>query len=240
MKHRFSRFIPKGGIQIYPNVWYIDFHDMEQTEVTKIRNWFNADPMHLQLEEHGKAIFKGQYTGVAYLVYVKKDDKWLGVLSAAEKLDNPHGYGQFDFHYVKWIFPEFQHTKYSRWASGDFMHMGFVSGAVHRFYSYFPADPGEHDTYYMNRVRQYLPCLGKRLPVDGLDVQKYIRIKNEFETQYGPYFLVEFNGDIYKQMDLRNYLSLVPNRPTEVVDRWIKEMDDAAAKVRETVSFTYE
>jgi len=236
----YDLLIPKGGLEIYPDVHYYNAEDVDPAFRRYTSDFFHTiDDMYVELRKRGYAIWKGNGHDTVYYIYVRIGDKWIGVLSAVEKLDNPHGYGNpFDFHYLKQIFPEFRHTKYSRWASSDLMHMLFKSKAVRRLYSYMPARKSESN-FFMDRAVDGLPCMSVRYPSDGPLQQKYIKVVRDFETEYGLYVLVEMNGEDYNRMNLKSYIG-APGRDPKLVDRWIKEMDAAAEKVRETIKHRYE
>ena len=118
--------------------------------------------------------------------------------------------------------------------SADLIHILFKSGLAQKIYMYVPTD--KPSGTFWERVDKTMPCTGIMYKTDGPETQKYISIVNEFLTSKGLYILVELNGDKYRNMDMYSYLMAPPGRTTEVVERWILEMDLAASIVKEAQS----
>jgi hypothetical protein len=229
MLTKWDRLIPEQGINIYPNVTYRDANDISEDIRLKSSDDILSDPLQNRLQEQRKVIKSGTKFDRKYSIYVYQMNKLIGIWILREPLDNPHGYGKDDFHFVKYIYPEFRHTRFVRYASADLMHMLFISRKANRLYSYLPCISTE-SKFYMDKADPTLPCLGKRFGSDGVDVQKYIIVKEEILASSGNYIILEFNGDIYRSMDLGTYMR-VHGRSDEVIDRWIKEMDGAACQI---------
>lgn len=232
---KYDRLLPKEGICVYPNVWYYDANDLSEETRASIIYSFEVDPAYKKLREEGKAIHKGSVIGRWYRVYVFRNDDLVGIIVLNEILDNPHGFGEGDFNSSKWICPKYRNTKYSRYAMSDVIHMMFMSGLASRLYSYQKAVEGTQGSYF-DRVDRSSPCLGIFYPTDGPDVQKYRRVVCELHTEHGDYILAENIGDVYREMNLKEYFMTPPGRIEEVVDRWLKEMNEAARRVKEVTN----
>ena len=231
---KFDRLLPEEGIEIYPNILYRDVNDVDAQIRSETKQYFKNDPSYGALLDHSHLITKGSKTGKRYCVYIDKGPTTLGNLVYTEILDNPHGMGQGDFLLHKWIYPEFRGTKYSRYASADLIHMLFISGAAKRLYFYIPLGKGKAFWDKMRANQDLIPCLPKLYAHDGPDVQKYMYVKEEIDTEWRAYSLVVVDGELYKAMDLRAYMNAIPGRTPEVVERWITEMNAAAEKVKES------
>jgi hypothetical protein len=228
---QFSRLIPSDGLKVYPDVWYFDVNDIPPEVRLKTKIFFREDVSYKELYQRRTAINKGSRHGRRFCIYIKKDEENLGNIVFTEILDNPDGYGPGDFIYHKWIFPKFRGSKYSRYASADAMHMMFKSGVANRLYTYVPATNRLISGSFFDRVDRSLPCMSEIYPTDGPDLQKYIFVRKNFETPFGIYMLVEFNGRIYRQMDLFNYFMATHGRKEETVRLWLIEMGRAARRV---------
>lgn len=227
----YKRWIPKDGIEIYPNIKYLDINDVSQEERKNTREYFWEDKEYKELKRRNIYVNKRGIVNKRIGAYIYKEGRSLGTILGWEVIGNLDGYGEGDFSYSKLIYPKFRHTKYSRYASADFMHMAFVSGLVNRFYTYAPAKEDNSDFFYDVMDIDSIPCAGSRFESDGVKVQKYIIIKKFFDTPAGKVVLVEFNGDIYRNMDLKEYMHMVPERSDKVVNRWLDEMNDAAKRI---------
>lgn len=231
----FVRLLPPDGIKIYPGITYRDVNDVTPEERQRTKSFFGFDPSYTVAIKLGEFLPKGKTVGRRFCVYADLEGTPIGNIVFTEVLDNPHGYGKDDFLYHKWIYPEFRYTKYSRYITGDLTHMLFKGGVCRRLYVYVPvvSDTDRESKFWMDIVNKPLaPCLSKQYPTDSSDVQKYIIPKQIIPAFKQDYLLLELNGEIYNSMDLRAYLLTAPNRTPEVVDRWLVEMDEAAAQVR--------
>ncbi len=227
----YKRWIPQDGIEIYPDIKYLDINDVSIDERKRTREFFHEDKEYKELKRRNIFVRKGGVVNRRIGAYVYKENESIGTIIGWEVMNNPDGYSDGDFSYSKLIYPKFRHTKYSRYASADFMHMAFVSELVNRFYIYVPATNSDSDFFYDVMDLDNIPCAGERFLSDGLKVQKYISIKKRIDTVVGPVVLIEFDGNIYRNMDLKEYMHMVPGRSTEIVDRWLSEMNDAAKRV---------
>jgi RimJ/RimL family protein N-acetyltransferase len=230
----YNRLIPREGLEVYPGVRYVDATDTDPETRNAAKKFFFADDkQYTQLLHDRKYIYKGSSVGRRYCVYIFKGDDVLGNIVFTELLDNPHGFGDDDFAYSKYIYPKYQRTKYSRYALSDLMHFFFKSGLAKRLYAYVPA-PNSGKTFW-ERVDRSLPCMSELYTTDGPELQTYISVKESFRTPVGNYDLIEFDGKKYNEMDLFKYFMTSPGRDEETVRRWMKEMDEAAEHVRITV-----
>lgn len=227
----FVRFIPKDGLTIFPNLIYRDANDVSEKERFATKRVFGDDPEYRVLNKLGSYISKGTKYRTRLCTYVYEGTKHIGNIMFTEFLDNPNGYGKMDFHYVKWIEKDYRHTKHSRYVIGDLIHILFKAGIANRLYSYMPAKNTE-STFFFDQIGQDTPCVSKRYPSDSPDVQKYIISKGIVADFPVKYVLIELNGDIYRSMDLEEYLMAAPHRKIEDVHRWLDEMDKAAKTVK--------
>jgi hypothetical protein len=230
---QFVRFIPKDGLTIFPDLVYRDVNDISEKERFATKKIFGEDPEYTVLSNMGSYVPKGTEYRIRLCTYVYKGTDHIGNIMFTEFLDNPNGYGKKDFHYVKWIEEKYRHTKYSRYIIGDLIHILFKSGIANRLYSYMPAK-NTQSTFFFDQIGQDAPCVSKRYPSDSPDVQKYILSKGVVADFPVKYVLIEFNGDIYRGMDLEEYLMASPNRKIEDVRKWLVEMDKATKMVRDT------
>ena len=231
MFQRFDRMIPKDGITVYPEVVYLDVNDISKEEREKATTFIYTDSTYYRLHRQGSEIFKGIVNDRSFCVYIYRRKELVGVITLREKLDNKDGYGKDDFLFNKYIWPEYQHTKYSRYLSGDLIHLVFKSGLANNLYAYMPATQKDVK-FYWDKISKDLPCVGIRYETDGPLVQKYIKVVKEFQTKYGPYILVEFSGDIYRSMSIVDYFMSSPGQKCDVVNKWLLQLDEAADKVR--------
>lgn len=228
----FNRFIPPGGIRIFPDIYYYDINDIREKTRTYYKNFFDRDNDYKTLSKRGKKIPHGSDINRKYCSYVYKKENLIGLILFFEYLDNPHGYGLNDFRYTKLIMPEYRKTKYSRYAGSDMIHMILVSGIAKKLYTYSVAN--KQTGTYLDRIDLNAPCMGKVYPTDG-PVQEYMRITKDIETPYGPYVILEFNGDIYNKMDLKKYFLTVPGRTEDLAVKWIIQMNEAAEIMKNTI-----
>lgn len=227
----FSRLIPARGIYIAPKLLYKDVNDVDISERSACKTICGQDPGYRVLMNMGQYIAKGNIYDRRFCVYIYNDKDLIGNIVFTEILDNPHGYTKRDFFYVKWILPEYQHTKYSRYAIGDMIHILFKSNIANRLYVYMPARDVKSD-FFFDQIKEDCPCCSKRYPSDNANVQKYIISKGITATFPVKYVLIEFNGDIYRNMDLEEYLMAGGHRKIEAVRAWLKEMDFAVEEVK--------
>jgi len=229
---QFSRLIPEEGIKIYPSIQYIDSNDVSEEERRTTKEFFSNDSQYLVTMNFASCVPKGKKVGRQYCVYAHRLDNGdaIGNVKFNEVLDNPHGFGENDFHYVKWIFPQYRYTKYSRYIIGDLIYLLFMAGVANRLYVYVPLKKDiDNSKFWMGNVDKLLaPCLSRQYDSDSNEVQKYIKVNQIVPGFKVDYMLLEFNGDIYRNMDHRAYLSAVPGRSKETVDRWLEEMNEAA------------
>lgn len=235
---KYDRLLPKEGICVYPNVWYYDVNDIPEETRVYIVYGFEIDSVYKKLREENKVIYKGSIIGRRYCVYVYRNDNLVGIIILKEILDNPHGFREGDFFSAKWICPKYRNTKYSRYAMSDVIHMMFMSGLANSLYSYVKAIEGTQGSFY-DRVDRSSPCLGIIYSTDGPDIQKYKKVVRELHTEHGDYILTENVGNVYRKMNLKKYFMIPPGRKEEVVDKWLKEMDEAARKVKEVINGSY-
>jgi len=233
---KFGRLISPDGITIYPAIQYIDSNDITDAERLRTKTFFANDPQYIVTMGLASYVPKGTKLGRQFCVYAHRLDTGdsIGNVKFNEVLDNPHGFGAGDFHYVKWIFPEYRYTKYSRYVIGDLIYLMFMSNTANRLYVYVPLkNEGVDDAkFWMGNVdKQMAPCLSRQYDSDSPEVQKYIKVKQIIEGFNKKYMLLEFDGDIFRKMDHRAYLSAAPGRSTETVDRWLDEMQKAVEKI---------
>ncbi len=228
----FTRFIPKDGLTIFPNLTYRDVNDISEKERFSTKRIFGEDPEYRVLNNMGSYIPKGKKYKTRLCTYVYEGANHIGNIMFTEFTDNPNGYKVNDFHYVKWIQEVYRHTKHSRYVIGDLVHMLFKSGIANRLYSYMPAQETE-STFFFDQIGQDAPCVSKRYPSDNPDVQKYIISRGIVADFPVKYVLIELNGDIYRNMNLEEYLMAAPNRRIEDVRKWLVEMDKASEIVKE-------
>jgi hypothetical protein len=232
----YRRLIPKDGLSIYPDIWYLDVFDIPKEKKERTIKFFHEeDLVYKGLAGHRNLIDRGSKLGREFCIYVMKDGKDVCNIVLKEYLDNPDGYGLGDFFIGKQVWPDFRGTIYSRYASGDLIHMVFMSGLARRLYHYSVALPNSQGNYW-DRIDRSMPCIGHIFKTDGPGVQKYISIKREIPTSWKDYILIEFDGDIYKKMDLEEYFMSIPGRDAETVKKWLVEMQEAAEKVREIIN----
>lgn len=225
MLTKFDRLLPVGGVTISPDIVYRDVNDIGRDEREYVRDFFlndaeyNATKLPVVMANPRRQ----------YCAYVYKDGECVGTFAAKEYMTNLWNFGIDDFYYAKRVFPKFRRTKYSRYASADFIHMMFMSGLARNMYA---ATRGSgKDGVLWEAVDTNSPCMGVMYPTDGPDVQKYIKIISKFDR----WVILHLVGVIYRHMDLFAYMNQVPGRNPDVVNRWLYEMDLAAKAVRETV-----
>jgi hypothetical protein len=197
-------------------------------------NFFFNDLEYMPLFERRNLIPKGDIHGSRCCTYVYKSGDPVGNIILTEILNNPDGYGKGDFLYHKWIYPKYRRTKYSRYAIGDVFHMVFMSGVANHLYTYTLANNSSGTTLW-EKVDLSCPCVGVIHDSDKYLKQNYISVRRVIPTEWKTYILVEFDGEKYRKMDKAEYLSSNSHHDKELVDKWMKEMDAAAEKVRETV-----
>jgi len=230
---QWDRLLPEKGIKIYPDILYKDVNDISIEKRLANKRFFAEDREYSIARKRSRMIRKGKVFGRKYNVYVYKKDQPLGNVLAIEVLDNVDGYGQGDFAFIKLVYPKYRHTKYSRYISADYLHMMFKSGIANRFYFYAPARETDSQFFLDVMDLKEIPCAGIKYSTDGLMAQRYAIVKKKFMVNGRLFALIEFNGDIFISMDLKAYMSIVPNRKQETVERWISEMDNAALKIKE-------
>lgn len=228
---QFDRLLPIGGVCVYPEVRYIDSNDVSVETRLELKRFLRNNESYKQLLSYRECLLGGTQTRRKYGIYVYRKEDLIGALTLVEILDNPEGYGENDFYFGKIIWPKYRYTKYSRYAASDLFHMVFKSNLANNLYSYFLVDPKTTGETFWDRVDRSMPCLGILYSTDGPDVQKYMILKKEVPARDKKFMLLEFNGDIYRSMDLKSYFMNSPGRTEEVVDKWLKEMDGAANKV---------
>jgi len=230
-----TRLIPTGGLFIEPNVWYYDHYDVSADEVKSKRKFFDEDEQYKDLSSRISSIRRGTTIGRKFSVYVTREGEKIGNIEFVEYLDNPDGYGKDDFMAIKWIYPNFRNTKYSRYAAADLIHFLFKSGIAKRIYHYTPVKSLVGNYYTMVDAR--LPCVGKIYPEDG-PVQQYFFIRKTMETPSDKFALVEFNGESYLNMDLKQYIFFTSAKtvPEHKIDKWMERMDLAAAEISRLVN----
>lgn len=216
---------------------YIDVNDISEAERKSTKDFFFGDPAYIVLNNIGSMIPHGDKINRRFCTYVYKKDVPVCNIVLREYVDNPDGYSLNDFYFHKWVWPDFQHTKYARYALADLMHIIFMTHTGNNLYCYAPSK--SDDEFFLDSMNmEILPCSGVRFPTDGLDVQKYIRIKKRFKVLSYPYVLIEMNGDIYRDMDLMEYFMAAPDRNEAIVRKWLEEMGEAARKVQDSVCST--
>ena len=230
--NNFQRFIPTTGIQIYPDIYYYDINDIKEKTRIYYKQFFEFDKEYKPLTQRGRKMNRGSNINRKYCSYVYKKKSLIGLILFFEYLDNPDGYGKNDFRYTKLIMPKYRRTKYSRYAGADLVHLIFVSGLANRLYTYNVAN--KTSGTYIDRIDLSAPCMGKVYSTDG-PVQEYMKITKDIETPYGPYVILEFNGEIYNNMNLKKYFMAVPGRTEELADKWIKQMNEAAIIMKNTI-----
>jgi len=227
-----DRLLPETGIIIFPNIIYKDVNDISIEERESTRKFFKSNTAYLS-HTISVNINKGNQIDRSYCVYVYKDDDCLGCVLSQEILDNPDGYGKYDFENLKLIYPQYRGTKYIRYLMSDFLHIMFKSEIAKRLYAYVPIKLVSSSFFYDVIDIDKMPCIGKRYSSDALKVQTYINIKHPFKCGDYDFGILELDGDIYNQMNLVEYMSKIPNRDPKIIKRWIKEMDHAAKLVKE-------
>jgi len=231
----FKRLIPEGGLCVYPGVWYYDVADIDKEIRTKVRGEFKHDPEYIVSENFTWLIDKGKKNRT-FVSYVYKDQELVGIIRFDEYLKNPDGYGYGEFVFSKLIVPKYRRTKYSRYAFSDLMHWLFMADVAKNLYTYAPLlkEYNEND-FFMNIIdKQLLPCFGVQFAKDGKDVQKYIIVKKIIKTRIKDFALLEFNGDIYRNMDLLKYFST--STDIETAKKWLDDMNEGAERIKCTVS----
>ena len=226
--HNWNRLLPLGGVVIYPDILYKDVNDVLTKERTDTELFF-----HTYAAYRRRPLFKGNWVPRQYCAYIYKNDKLLGCILSHEILDNPDGYGEEDFEFFKLLYPDYRNTKYARYMTADFLHIMFMSDIAKRLYAYVPSKLTMSKYFFDVMDTHQMPCVGVRFSSDNLEVQKYIKISKTFVVGEQSYAIVEFDGDTYREMDLVNYMSAVPGRNLQILDRWFKDMNDAAQAVKE-------
>jgi len=240
--YRFAKFIPKSGICVYPKVWYYDANYIPDDVRKAHKHFFHTDNEYKEQFDRKPYCYwinlDAKQIGTRYCAYIYRKDVCIGSIYFTEHFDNPDGYTKKgDFQLNKWIYPEFRRTIYSRYALGDLIHMLFISGLANRLYAYQEArEDWKVQEELWQRIDNTTPCRGIKFPSDTPEVRPYIRCVKMIHTKVRDFVLTEFNGDIYRSMDLKKYLMAPPGRTKEVVDRWIVEMNEAAEKVRKEVN----
>jgi hypothetical protein len=219
----FNRLIPKGGVKVY--LQYFDVNDTPHSTRKYMKNVVSKDKEYIPFFEHRHLIKRGNVVDRRYGVYIYHNESLVGNFIFYEYLDSPFGYSKNDFYYIKWVMPEYRNSNYSRYASGDLMHMLFLSQAAERLYALPIAKNGKLDPKQ--------PCIGSIHKSDGPVNQKFILRKQIIHTEWKDYILSEYNAKIYKSMNLKTYLGY--NYTEEVAKDWIERMDEAANKVKEVI-----
>lgn len=227
-----DRLLPSEGIIIFPDVIYKDANDISIENRTTIRTYFKYDSQYLS---HATTINtpKGNKIDRKYCIYVYKKDKLLGCILTQEILDNPDGYGKDEFELIKLLRPEYRFTKYARYMVSDFLHFMFKSNIAKKLYSYVPAKSTTSKYFLDVMDSDKMPCIGIRYISDSIGVQKYISVKKIIDDSEQLFAILEFDGKIYNNMNLFEYMNVVPNRKPETINRWLYEMDNAAKQIKE-------
>lgn len=234
-----ERIFPPGGLVIYPNIRYVDGQDIDQKTREEDIEYFYND------EEYKKLAELKNYTDLQDSVvekridaYIYKGDKRLGIIRYVNYDKHPEGYGPKDYRIIKLIYPEFRRTKYSRYASSDLVHMLFHSGVAENCYVYqkiAKEKASDFMAFFSGNEKDAPPCSVPKFGSDGPLVQIYIKIKKIYPTPYDySVVLYHLDGSLYRSLNLKKYLSAPAYRTDEVVNRWIKEMNEAAEVVRNT------
>lgn len=229
--YKFQRFIPKEGlVRVHPGITYKDANDVSEDIRWDNRHYIVENPIWNKLVQLSKLIDKGSQVGRRYCVYCYRGEGLIGRIILTEILDNPDGYGKNDFLYNKMIYPEFEHSHWSRSVSGDIFHVTFESGLANNLYAYIPkAEHPKDSNFFYDLIDKTLPCFPKTLPGDGPDTQKYIIVKKIYPS----HVLVEYNGEIYRSMNQYDYMKKVnPKRTDDRVNRALRAMDSFADKVK--------
>jgi len=230
----FDRLLPSEGTTIYPGVNYRDVNDISANVRRGVKQVFRYDSVYQKLHNQGYSISKGSKIGRRYCLYATsvKDEDIIGTIILTEYLDNPDGYGRDDFWYNKWIFPRYRQQHESRCVSGDTMHMMSLSGVANHLYCY-PYSKSRNN-FALFRHDRSLPCASPIYDSDGPEIQSYIIVRKEFDTIYGPRFLMEMNCEMYRTMDRVAYMK-TGSRSLERVLTALRDMDQAAELVKKTV-----
>lgn len=240
LSNNIQRILPPNGIIIYPNIRYIDAHDMEPEVRKEASKYFHSDPEYKTMVEAEEELrLMDSPITRQFVVYVFKGDCPLGVIKYKNHSNHPEGYGPNDFRLVKAIYPPYRRTKYSRYASADLTHMLFYSTLAQNIYVYQKIKKekaNEFMSFFAGNEPDAPPCSIPPFENDGPNVQKYISIKTIYDISDKAYSIVlyHFDGDKYRAMNLRKYLTTPEIRKPELVDLWIQEMNRAAELVRQT------
>lgn len=225
--------ILKYPVEIYPDIKYIDANDVDVNLRRRVKRDLAHDPDYVVARNFGSFLPRGEKLDRKHCVYVFKGDDIIGNIKFVEILDNPHGYGKDDFHYSKFVYPKYRFSKYSRYMIGDLIHMLFMSNYAKRLYVYVPLR-NEYDinNYWMHNLDlEILPCMSEVYETDSSETIPYIKAKDIIRAFKKMYQLIEFDGDIYRKMDHKKYLSNVPGRSEEVINRWLIEMNNATSAI---------
>ena len=234
---KFDRFMPHGGITIYPDIRYVDANDVDPTVRKLCRDLFDIDPAYKAMRAKLNILPYSPLYCRQFCTYVYKRGDLIGTLIYKEILNNPYGYREGDFLVAKRVLPDYRHTKYSRYMAADMIHMMFKSGIANNLYTYVMVKEGAPSmgTFWEIGDFENAPCVGTVFRSDGPTVQKYMLIKHANAN----HAILEFNGAIYKSMDLMEYFMAAVGRTEELAKRWLTEMDLAAELVRSAyASFT--
>lgn len=231
--HNWNRLLPVEGIIISPWIHYKDVNDISEQERLKVQKFFQQNKGYQDVRPVLKLVHRGSKVNRQYCIYVYRKRDLLGCILSREYIDNPDGYSLGDFECVKLLYPEFRDTKYSRYMFSDFMHMLFISQIAKRLYLYTLAKRTESTSFLDVADRERMPCIGQRFDSDSPDVQRYIIVRKKFDIEGIPFVIIEYNGDIYRSMDLYAYMKAVPGRSEEVIQAWISEMNLAATIIKD-------
>jgi hypothetical protein len=222
-----NRLIGPEGLYIYP-LTYKDANDVSEEERIKHKAFFaQSDAYKKARHGLGEYYSIGTNTKRNFCVYAYKGDKFVGSTILKEFLDNPDGYGERDFFYTKWIYPDFEQRKESRHMSGDLFYMLFMSNIADRMYSYAVGGPDTISRFFFDKVDVSAPCMPNRYASDNIMLQKYISVKKEFESNGQKYIILNFDGNEFRKLDHLGYFMAPggPLRTREKCEEMIRQMD---------------
>lgn len=221
----YNRLLPETGVVVYSGICFKDVNDIKFETRQHVKMLKVTDPVQKQLWDHRHSIKRGSKINRRFSVYVYKKEELIGSINFSEILDNPHGFGKDDFHITKRIFPEFQGTKYSRYAAGNLIHILFLSNIANNIYCYLPAKVGTVRKNFLDELDTTTPCIGSIGPQDGLYIGRYVHIEKKFRTKWGDYILLRHDGHIYRSMDLIKYYMGLTGKTKETVSEWMSRME---------------
>lgn len=220
-----------GGIEVYPEVRYFDVNDLADEIRARTRKFFSEDKSYSEyVKNHKHMYWVSGDKGKRYCVYVWRKGVNIGNIVFEEYFDQPDGYGEKDFMMTKFIYPEFRGTKYSRYTVCDITHVLFFANAARKIYAYASGTRAEGSLF--EKIDTKAPCKGPHLSIDRN--QPYLLYKKLIETEWKPFVLMEWDGEIYKSLNIYEHMLTPPGgmlKSEKAVREWVERLNVASEKV---------